>query len=240
MAAGRARPAASASQAAAAPRSPPVSHRPGGTRRAAAATLSSASRGSRTSYSPTRKAHAAAFPKCVCASMKPGSSSRPASSTTVVSGPRRASTSRSDPTLTMRSRPTGAARQHRGEHADGDPADHEDHTEDREERERVAGPLDAEALGGPEDAEAREHRADAELHRVLRDPRERVLEGDADPGHQHAGRDRAPDRRVHRRDPGRAEGDDDERDLETLEEHGLVRDDRPDPVPLLLAETLGP
>src|SRR6266545_3610085 len=62
------------------------------------------------------------------------------------------------------------------EHAHREPAHDEERTEDDRDRCGVARPLRANTLAEPEDAEARQHRADAELHPVLRDGGERMAE----------------------------------------------------------------
>jgi hypothetical protein len=85
-----------------------------------------------------------------------------------------------------------------------------------EQRELVAGPVDAGALGAPEAAEAGEQETDDELDRVFRHARERPLREDSCDDHDHEC------------DPGAggceseltlsaAEGDHDEDDLEPLE-----------------------
>src|SRR5512142_916058 len=87
-----------------------------------------------------------------------------------------------------------AERQQPAEQPHREDARHEEHGEDREERERVTGPVHAEALREPEDAERREDRADTELQDVLRDHRERVAQRGSEGDDDDACRDRAQDR----------------------------------------------
>src|SRR6266542_4607451 len=143
-------------------------------------------------------------------------------------------------TLDITGRHVGPLREERPQDADREPARREEHREDDDQRGRVPGPLGAEPFGEPEHAEARQHRADPEHHPVLRDHRERLAEHRAQRDDDHAGRDRARDRRRQRRPSGRSEGDDDERDLGALEQHGLVGDRGADPVPFRLAQALRP
>ena len=76
------------------------------------------------------------------------------------------------------------------------------------------------ALDRPEDPERRQHHADGELHRVLRDTRERRADGDADARDEHE-RGRGSERGERDRALRAAEGEDDEHDLEPLEQHAL-------------------
>ena len=67
----------------------------------------------------------------------------------------------------------------RGRTRRGDEADH------GEERDVVAGPVDARALGAPEEAEARQHHSDRELDGVLGHARERRAHEHADDDDEH-------------------------------------------------------
>ena len=84
------------------------------------------------------------------------------------------------------------------------------------------GQSDAKALAGPEQAEGREHHADREFERILRHPRERAVDRRANGRHHDAGRQSACARQPEKAAP-RADGDDDERDLDPFHEHDLER-----------------
>ena len=89
-------------------------------------------------------------------------------------------------------------------------------------------PVDPDPLPGPERPKRRQHQADDELQAVLGDARKRPMDRD-----RRAARGR-PRGRTERGRPEltgrRAEGHDDERDLETLEQDALERDGEADPV----------
>src|SRR6266850_4057118 len=122
--------------------------------------------------------------------------------------------------------------------ADRDPTRGQDGHEDERDRGCVTRPRRPDAFAEPEHAEGHEHRADDELEQVLGYGRERLPQRRGDRDDDHPRRDRAPDGGVERGHSLRAERDDDERDLDALEEYGLVRDECAHPVPSGPLETL--
>jgi hypothetical protein len=93
----------------------------------------------------------------------------------------------------------------------------------------TARPVGAEPLGRPEGAKRRKQETDDEDQDATRDPSQRAAEGEPEPGHQHE-RGTAGDPAQPELLGGRAEGDDDEGNLQSLEQDALEGENEGDPV----------
>ena len=107
--------------------------------------------------------------------------------------------------------------------------DRQEQRDKRKDRDVAARPCDAKALAGPEQAEGREHHSDREFERILGDARERPMDCRAYGRDRDTGRQRARAREP-KKPATRPDGDDNERDLDPLQQHGLEGGRAGDPV----------